>query len=77
MTVEEAGVTEVNGVYKQCFIADKYSKKGLWEGEDVDFVLYRVHGSQLWVISAESAGKRLDFVLEESLQQLESILTRN
>ena len=77
VTVEEAGVTEVNGVYKQCFIADKYSKKGLWEGEDVDFVLYRVHGSQLWVISAESAGKRLVFVLEESLQQLESILTRN
>ena len=57
VTVEEAGVTEVNGVYKQCFITDKYSKKGLWEGEDVDFVLHRVQGSFLWVISAESAGK--------------------
>ena len=29
VTVEKAGVTKANGIYKQCFIADKYSKKGL------------------------------------------------
>ena len=57
VTVQDCGVQSINGVYKRvghCDNVPKYSKVGLYEGNSVDFMLFRCKlsdGSRRWYIS--------------------------
>lgn len=57
IVVEGCGISEINGVYKRCGHCDdapKYSKTGLWDGREEDFMLFRcklTDNTRRWYIS--------------------------
>jgi hypothetical protein len=64
IVVEYAGTKEVNGKYTQCGYengAFKYSKNGIWDEKEGDFVIRR-YNNQEWFIQFESEdGERYRF----------------
>ena len=66
IVVEGAGVLGVNGTYKICGsrnCAIKYKKSGQYEGEEIEFGMYRHYA--IWIISTFSDDGR-EFALYES-----------
>ena len=71
----ECSVSELNGLYKQDGKYPRYFKRGVWEGEEVNFVVHRLRDSDspkflfqylTWIINVRSThqksneeGKRL------------------
>eukprot|EP00804_Cyclotella_cryptica_P003558 CCRYP_002177-RA/>CCRYP_002177-RA protein AED:0.41 eAED:0.41 QI:129/1/1/1/1/1/3/997/378 len=55
--VEGCGIPDINGVYKRCGHCDdvpKYSKTGVWDGREEDFMLFRcklTDNTRRWYIS--------------------------
>lgn len=55
--VQGCGIRDINGLYKRCGHCDevpKYSKTGLWEGREEDFMLFRCKlsdNTRRWYIS--------------------------